>query len=100
MRDLDFAGMHVETFFIGQLNAIFARNRLLRSARAGRSEMAFFAARAFRVGWLLLSSSAMFQNLPTRASLSWKQHTCCACGCVYRYQMARSGQGSLTAQRR
>jgi cyclic beta-1,2-glucan synthetase len=44
-RDLDFAGMHVETFFIGQLNAIFARNRLLRSPRAGRSEMAFFAVR-------------------------------------------------------
>lgn len=44
-RDLDFAGMHVETFFIRQLNAIFARNRLLRSPRAGRCEMAFFAAR-------------------------------------------------------
>jgi cyclic beta-1,2-glucan synthetase len=44
-RDLDFAGMHVETFFIGPLNAIFARNRLLRSPRAGRNEMAFFAAR-------------------------------------------------------
>jgi cyclic beta-1,2-glucan synthetase len=44
-RDLDFAGMHVETFFIRQLNAIFARNRLLRSPRAGRYEMAFFAAR-------------------------------------------------------
>ena len=44
-RDLDFAGMHVETFFIGQLNAIFARNRLLRSPKAGRGEMAFFAAR-------------------------------------------------------
>jgi cyclic beta-1,2-glucan synthetase len=44
-RDLDFAGMHVETFFIAQLNAIFARNRLLRSPRAGRSEMAFFSVR-------------------------------------------------------
>jgi cyclic beta-1,2-glucan synthetase len=44
-RDLDFAGMHVETFFIRQLNAIFARNRLLRSPRAGRHEMAFFAVR-------------------------------------------------------
>jgi cyclic beta-1,2-glucan synthetase len=44
-RDLDFAGMHVETFFIQQLNAIFARNRLLRSPRAGRNEMGFFAAR-------------------------------------------------------
>ena len=32
-------------FSFGQLNAIFARNRLLRSPRAGRSEMAFFAAR-------------------------------------------------------
>jgi len=42
-RDVDFAGMHVETFFIRQLNAILARNRLLRSPRAGRSEMAFFA---------------------------------------------------------
>jgi cyclic beta-1,2-glucan synthetase len=42
-RDLDFAGMHVETFFIAKLNAIFARNRLLRSPRAGRSEIAFFA---------------------------------------------------------
>jgi cyclic beta-1,2-glucan synthetase len=44
-RDLDFAGMHVETFFIKALNAIFARNRLLRSPRAGRSEIGFFAAR-------------------------------------------------------
>ncbi|MGA2044222.1 MAG: glycosyl transferase family 36 [Roseiarcus sp.] len=44
-RDLDFAGMHVETFFIARLNAILARNRLLRSPRAGRCEMAFFAAR-------------------------------------------------------
>jgi cyclic beta-1,2-glucan synthetase len=44
-RDVDFAGMHVETFFVRSLNAIFARNRLLRSARAGRGEMAFFAAR-------------------------------------------------------
>jgi cyclic beta-1,2-glucan synthetase len=42
-RDIDFAGMHVETFFIRQLNAILARNRLLRSPRAGRAEMAFFA---------------------------------------------------------
>ena len=49
-RDLDFAGMHVETFFIAQLNAIFARNRLLRSPRAGRSEMAFFAARPVAAG--------------------------------------------------
>ncbi len=49
-RDLDFAGMHVETFFIGQLNAILARNRLLRSARAGRSEMAFFAVRPLSDG--------------------------------------------------
>jgi cyclic beta-1,2-glucan synthetase len=44
-RDIDFAGMHVETFFIAQLNAIFARNRLLRSPRAGRNEMAFFSVR-------------------------------------------------------
>jgi cyclic beta-1,2-glucan synthetase len=49
-RDLDFAGMHVETFFIAQLNAIFARNRLLRSPRAGRSEMAFFAVRPGSAG--------------------------------------------------
>ncbi len=49
-RDLDFAGMHVETFFIAQLNAIFARNRLLRSPRAGRYEMAFFAARGLAAG--------------------------------------------------
>ena len=34
-RDLDFAGMHVETMFVRALNAILARNRLLRSARAG-----------------------------------------------------------------
>ncbi|HLW93003.1 MAG TPA: glycosyl transferase family 36, partial [Roseiarcus sp.] len=46
IRDLDFAGMHVETFFVRGLNAILARNRLLRSARAGRKEMAFFACRA------------------------------------------------------
>ena len=42
-RDLDFAGMHVETMFVGALNAIFARNRLLRSARAERGETSFFA---------------------------------------------------------
>jgi cyclic beta-1,2-glucan synthetase len=42
-RDLDFAGMHVETFFIRALNAIFARNRLLRSPRADRGETSFFA---------------------------------------------------------
>ena len=42
-RDLDFAGMHVETVFVGALNAILARNRLLRSARADRGEVAFFA---------------------------------------------------------
>ena len=42
-RDLDFAGMHVETIFVGALNAILARNRLLRSARADRGETAFFA---------------------------------------------------------
>ncbi len=42
-RDLDFAGMHVETVFVGALNAILARNRLLRSARADRGETAFFA---------------------------------------------------------
>jgi cyclic beta-1,2-glucan synthetase len=42
-RDLDFAGMHVETIFIRALNAILARNRLLRSARADRGETAFFA---------------------------------------------------------
>ncbi len=50
MRDLDFAGMHVETFFVRGLNAILARNRLLRSKRAGRSEMAFFAARPLSEG--------------------------------------------------
>ena len=42
-RDLDFAGMHVETVFVRALNAILARNRLLRSARADRGETAFFA---------------------------------------------------------
>jgi cyclic beta-1,2-glucan synthetase len=42
-RDLDFAGMHVETIFVRALNAILARNRLLRSARADRGETAFFA---------------------------------------------------------
>ncbi len=42
-RDLDFAGMHVETIFVRALNAILARNRLLRSARADRGEAAFFA---------------------------------------------------------
>ena len=41
-RDLDFAGMHVETVFVRALNAIFARNRLLRSARADRGETSFF----------------------------------------------------------
>jgi cyclic beta-1,2-glucan synthetase len=41
--DLDFAGMHVETMFVAALNAILARNRLLRSARADRGETAFFA---------------------------------------------------------
>ncbi|MGO8834061.1 MAG: GH36-type glycosyl hydrolase domain-containing protein [Roseiarcus sp.] len=49
-RDLDFAAMHVETFFVARLNAILARNRLLRSPRAGRSEMAFFAARPLSPG--------------------------------------------------
>jgi cyclic beta-1,2-glucan synthetase len=44
-RDLDFAGMHVETVFVRALGAILARNRLLRSARAGRGETAFFAVR-------------------------------------------------------
>ena len=43
--DLDFAGMHVETIFVRALNAILARNRLLRSARAGRGETSFFAVR-------------------------------------------------------
>ena len=42
-KDLDFAGMHVETIFVRPLNAILARNRLLRSARADRGETAFFA---------------------------------------------------------
>jgi cyclic beta-1,2-glucan synthetase len=41
--DLDFAGMHVETFFVRGLNAILSRNRLLRSARAHRGETSFFA---------------------------------------------------------
>jgi cyclic beta-1,2-glucan synthetase len=49
-RDLDFAGMHVETFFITKLNAILARHRLLRSPRAGRAEMAFFAVRPISPG--------------------------------------------------
>jgi hypothetical protein len=26
---------------------------------------------------------------------TWKRHTCCACGCVYRYLMERSSQGNL-----
>jgi cyclic beta-1,2-glucan synthetase len=42
-RDLDFAGMHVETVFMRGLNAILARNRLLRSPRADRGETSFFA---------------------------------------------------------
>src|SRR6202453_4014601 len=42
-KTLDFAGMHVETVFVRPLNAILARNRLLRSARADRGEAAFFA---------------------------------------------------------
>ena len=42
-RDLDFAGMHVETIFVCALNAILSRNRLLRSARADRGETSFFA---------------------------------------------------------
>ena len=42
-RDLDFAGMHVETIFVAALNAILARNRLLRSARAHHGETSFFA---------------------------------------------------------
>ncbi len=45
-RDLDFAGMHVETIFVRALNAILARNRLLRSARADRGETSFFAVRS------------------------------------------------------
>jgi cyclic beta-1,2-glucan synthetase len=44
-KDLDFAGMHVETVFVRPLNAILARNRLLRSARADRGETSFFAVR-------------------------------------------------------
>jgi cyclic beta-1,2-glucan synthetase len=44
-KDLDFAGMHVETIFVRSLNAILARNRLLRSVRAGRGETSFFAVR-------------------------------------------------------
>jgi len=44
-KDLDFAGMHLETVFVRALNAILARNRLLRSARADRGETAFFAVR-------------------------------------------------------
>ena len=47
-RDLDFAGMHVETVFVRALGAILARNRLLRSARAGRGETAFFAVKPGR----------------------------------------------------
>ncbi len=43
MRDIDFARMHVETIFVRGLNAILARNRLLRSARAHRGETSFFA---------------------------------------------------------
>src|SRR5208282_128015 len=42
-RDLDFAGMHIETIFVRALNAILARNRLLRSARADRGETSIFA---------------------------------------------------------
>ena len=47
-KDLDFAGMHVETVFVRRLNAILARNRLLRSARADRGEVAFFAVKPGR----------------------------------------------------
>ena len=42
-KDLDFAGMHIETMFVRPLNAILARNRLLRSARSDRGETSFFA---------------------------------------------------------
>jgi cyclic beta-1,2-glucan synthetase len=49
-RDVDFAGMHVETFFVRELGAILARNRLLRSARAGRGETAFFAVKSLSPG--------------------------------------------------
>ena len=39
-KDLDFAGMHVETIFVRSLNAILARNRLLRSsARRARRNL-------------------------------------------------------------
>ncbi len=47
-KDLDFAGMHVETMFVRPLNAILARNRLLRSGRADRGEVAFFAVKPGR----------------------------------------------------
>ena len=60
-RDLDFAGMHVETVFVRALNAIFARNRLLRSARAGRGETSFFAVRP-RAGAELVG----YEDLRTR----------------------------------
>jgi cyclic beta-1,2-glucan synthetase len=51
-RDPEFNGMHVETAFVSPLNAIFARNRLLRDgarkqeARRMSREMAFHAGRS------------------------------------------------------
>lgn len=35
--------------------------------------------------------SATYQAIVT--ARCWKQHTCCACGCVYRYALEKSGKG-------
>src|SRR5271155_4519853 len=37
----------------------------------------------------------MSHTVPAGKRRSWKQHTCCVCGCVFRYQMERSAQGTL-----
>ncbi|WOJ89560.1 hypothetical protein RZS28_17525 [Methylocapsa polymorpha] len=56
VRDPDFNAMHVETWFVRPLSAIFARNRLLRDGTTGRmsKEVAFHAAAATRDGLQLL----------------------------------------------
>ena len=64
-RDLDFAGMHVETMFVRSLGAILARNRLLRSARAGRGETSFFAVKP-GAGAKLVGYEELSHPLPRR----------------------------------
>src|SRR5262249_29992676 len=43
----------------------------------------------------LIPDPAMSLFSPACKLRSWKRHTCCACGCVYRYLMERSSQGNL-----